>query len=296
MSNDLIFVEIGARLRTHRLAHNFSPDVLADRLGISRAALYRAEKGQIRKIEMLEAISRELGASLPSLLGVGVEYIPKATSFFKRLTELEVDCEKIIGLFSPVSYLLTTEAFDRILHEVILECELHSNDDKSAAIAHADEVTTLLKERKDQFYRCRPLLVSLIQTRELEQLLMRGMAGHNELPQSLIDERLRAARAEVKHLRTLLGDQRIGIQIGLVTEPGPGTSFQLIRKTQRSVLAINPFRLGNQPNIRLGVASLTAGEEVVDLHEGIVARCWESALKGAEAVAWIDRLLEKHDR
>lgn len=302
MSSSLNFLELGERLRAHRIGKRLSPDELANRLNISRAALYRAEKGQIRKIEMLEGISHELGVSLPSLLGVGVEYISVATSFFQRMSQIEENCQQIIGMFSPISYLLTSEEFDiilhevlyEILHEVLYEGGLKESDDAEAAKAHADHVLEILKHRKDQFHASRPLIASLILTQDLERFLLRGMAGHNDLPEKVVTKRRQAARREVEHIRALLEDQPIGIQIGLITEPGPGTSFQIIRKVNQSVLTVSPYRLGEQPNTRLGVAFITSAAEAVDLHEDIAARSWEAALKGTEAIEYLDKLIERY--
>ena len=102
--------DIGARLRAFRIGRGISSEVLAQKLSISRAALYRAEKGEIRKIETLTNIAEVLGVSLPSLLGVGIEYVDTAAAFFERMRQMELECEQIIGLFGPVSYLLTSDA------------------------------------------------------------------------------------------------------------------------------------------------------------------------------------------
>ena len=90
------FAEIGARLRAYRLGKGISPEDLADRIGISRAALYRAEKGEIRKIDTLTSIADVLKVSLPSLMGVGVEYVSTAVAFFERMRQLEEECQQII--------------------------------------------------------------------------------------------------------------------------------------------------------------------------------------------------------
>jgi transcriptional regulator with XRE-family HTH domain len=47
---------------------------IAERLGVSRAVVYRMEKGEIVKIETLERMAKLLNTSLASLLGVEVEY------------------------------------------------------------------------------------------------------------------------------------------------------------------------------------------------------------------------------
>mgnify|MGYP006202302607 FL=1 len=76
------FDDIGDRLKAFRLASGLSADEIANRIGISRTALYRFEKGEVAKIETLEKLADLLDVSVPTLLGVGVEYIPSAVAFF----------------------------------------------------------------------------------------------------------------------------------------------------------------------------------------------------------------------
>ena len=80
----LRFDDIGDRLKAFRMASGMNADVIAARLGISRAALYRYEKGEVAKIDTLERFAELLEVSVPTLLGVGVEYIASALAFFER--------------------------------------------------------------------------------------------------------------------------------------------------------------------------------------------------------------------
>jgi len=78
------FDDIGNRLKAFRLGSGLSADEIATRLGISRTALYRFEKGELAKIETLEKLAELLSVSVPTLLGVGVEYVASAVSYFER--------------------------------------------------------------------------------------------------------------------------------------------------------------------------------------------------------------------
>ncbi|HWG04658.1 MAG TPA: helix-turn-helix transcriptional regulator, partial [Beijerinckiaceae bacterium] len=66
--------EIGQRLRAFRLASGLSADEIARRIGISRTALYRFERGELAKIDTLERLAELLDVSIPTLLGVGIEF------------------------------------------------------------------------------------------------------------------------------------------------------------------------------------------------------------------------------
>ena len=62
-------------------------------------------------------------------------------------------------------------------------------------------------------------------------------------------------------------DEPIGVQIGIVPDTLPHATFQIFRQPDRQVLALSPFRLGEQPNIRVGVAMITSAPEALALHE-----------------------------
>src|SRR5262245_31614333 len=93
--------DIGRRLRAYRSAAGASAAALARKLGVSRAALYRIEDGEMIKIEVLERLADILGTSLPSLLGAGVEYHPSAISYFLRMQQLESEADRIVAHFNP---------------------------------------------------------------------------------------------------------------------------------------------------------------------------------------------------
>jgi transcriptional regulator with XRE-family HTH domain len=62
---------VGRRLKAYRLGLGLTADALAERLGISRAAVYRIESGTVVKVETLERLTAVLGTSMASLLGAG---------------------------------------------------------------------------------------------------------------------------------------------------------------------------------------------------------------------------------
>src|SRR2546423_14309154 len=106
------FDDIGNRLKAFRLGSGLGADEIATRLGISRTALYRFEKGELAKNETLEKLAELLEVSVPTLLGVGVEYIASAVAYFERMRQIEETSEHIVVLAGPSSYFLASHALD----------------------------------------------------------------------------------------------------------------------------------------------------------------------------------------
>lgn len=287
-SNKVDFVELGARLRAHRMGRALSPDDLARRLGISRAALYRAEKGEIAKIEMLTAIADELRVSLPSLLGVGIEYVDNAVGLFERMRQIEKDCDQIIGLFSPISYLVTTDGYDAALAEAL------GDSNEPGYERDVPRILEILRKRKEQFAARRPLLVSIISEADIARFLSEGLVSRLDQDADVRNRRRKMALSEARHIARMLRQPEMGLQLGVAREPFPSTSFEIVRSGAEAVLIISPFRLGYNPNIRVGAGLITSAPEALEIHQGITRRLWENALKGVEAAAQVDALIARY--
>jgi transcriptional regulator with XRE-family HTH domain len=278
------FDDIGNRLKAFRLASGLSADEIANRLGISRTALYRFEKGELAKIETLEKLAELLTVSVPTLLGVGVEYIPSALAYFERMRQIEETSEHIIVLAGPISYLLASDGFDNALAEVLRESIPDAAEGRKRALAEVDEVMAVLRQRKEAYRRRRPGIVNLISAVEMQNFLRNGLVGRLDLSDKVRGERRALARTEAEHFAALMADEPIGVQIGIVPDTLPHASFQIFRQPDRQVLVLSPFRLGEQPNIRVGVAMITSAPEALALHEKMANDLWRRALKGAAAV------------
>jgi len=287
------FDDIGNRLKAFRLGSGLSADEIASRLGISRTALYRFEKGELAKIETLERLAELLSVSVPTLLGVGVEYIASAVSYFERMRQIEEACEHIIVLAGPISYLLASDAFDAALGDVLRESIPDTLPSHKRALDAVDEITAVLRQRKDSYRRRQPGIVNLISAIEMEQFLENGLVGRLGLPEDVRRGRRALARAEAEHFAALIENEPIGVQIGIVADTLPHASFQLFRQPDRQILALSPFRLGAQPNIRVGVAMITSAPEALALHEKMAKDLWQRALKGAAAVQLLRSLIAK---
>jgi len=286
----LRYEEIGQRLRAFRLGSGLSADEVAAKIGISRTAVYRFEKGDVVKIETLSSLAELLGVSLPTLLGVEIEYISSAVTYFERLRQLEEVVDRIVILAGPISFLLASDAFAESLADLLKESVADESDhDRVHRII--EQTITILRERRRNYAVRRPAIVNLISALDIERLLQSGFVGRPLIPEKEVKARQKRARAEVEHFAALLESEPIGVQIGLVTGTLPHTGFQIFRSGNSKTLSISPFRLGEQPNIRLGVAMVTSADEAVSLHEKVVEEMWRPAVKGKDAAAYLRNLI-----
>lgn len=285
------YQEIADRLRAFRLGSGLSAEEVARRVGISRTALYRFEKGELAKIETLEKLSELLGVSMATLLGVGIEYMPSAVSYFERIRQLEESAEHIMVLSGPISFLLASDNFLTTLDKVLKESLPVDLPNKAEALAQADRIIEVLRARKENYLRRQPGILNLISIRSLHRFIRNGMVGNSLLPASEVEERKALARAEVEHFIKVIEEDAIGMQIGVVIESLPHINFQIFRMSDHKMLSLSPFNLGEQPNIRLGVAMITSTPDAIALHEKVVQEMWRNAIKGPAAADLLRSLL-----
>ncbi len=288
------FDDIGDRLPAIRMGSGLSADQVAKNIGISRAALYRYEKGEVAKIDTLDRMANLLGVSVPTLLGVGVEYISSAVSFFERMRQIEETAEHIIVLFGPVSYLLTSDRYDDALEAVLNEAVSDDLPDRDRARGEITEIMEILRARKSHFREHQPSVACLISWLELQRFLSNGLVGRPDLDRKTVKERRRLAFDEIESIATLMDEEPIGVQIGIVRDTLPQSSFQIFRQPDREVLAVSPFRLGERPNVRIGVGMITSAPEALELHEETAEALWRRAIKGPEAARLAREALEKY--
>lgn len=286
------FKEIADRLRAFRMGSGLSAEEIARRLGISRTALYRFEKGELAKIETLEKLSELLQVSTPTLLGVGIEYMSSAVTYFERIRQFEETAEHIIILAGPISFLLASDTFVELLSTILVESVPPDLPDREAALAQVQAILEILAKRRTHFRKRRPGILNLLSARDVARLVSSGFVGHCHLSGAELARRRDLARAEVAHFADLIENEAIGVQVGVVTETLPHTGFQIFRLADRKVLTVSPFRLGEQTNVRLGVAMSTSAPDAVAMHERIVNEMWRGALKGTAAAQRLRALVE----
>lgn len=59
------------------------------------------------------------------------------------------------------------------------------------------------------------------------------------------------------------------------------------------MLAVSPFRLGEMPSIRNGIATITASPEPVRLYQAMIDRLWKDALRGKTGASQLRKLLKR---
>ena len=286
--------EIGRRLKAHRIGLGQTADELAKKLGISRAAVYRIESGELVKIDTLERLASELHISLAALLGVSIEYHSNALSYFERMRQLEEQSDQVVAHFPPISYLLTSDQYAVYLKKMLMESLPSYVADKKKALREIDDVIAILDERKRARRLRRLSVVNFVTVPEIERWLKLGVVGRFDLPESELAMRQLAARAEVENLIDLLEGEPMGIQIALLEDTLPNITFQLFRNKEQTCLGLSPFRLGGElPNIRFGLALVTADRQAVELYEKLTDDLWRRAHKGKDAIKLLRATLNR---
>jgi transcriptional regulator with XRE-family HTH domain len=285
------FRQIGQRLRAYRMGANLTPEQVADRLGISRAALYKYEKGGVIKLETLERLSKLLGISTTSLLGSGVEYFVNAVSFLERMRQLESDSYQVITYFESLSLLLTTPNYTKLLRQMLVEGLPPDLKDREVALAEIDRVIDILEERRLEFKRHHPSVLSLVGATQIRRLLRAGLIGTYRLSPSEQNRRREQARVQVESMIALMEHEPVGVQTGVVEDALPNQSFQILWQRDTTIVAVSPFRLGELPNIRLGVASITSAEEPAALYQAVANELWRRAHRGPRGADFLRKIL-----
>ena len=286
------FDDIGDRLKAFRLSSGLTVEEITKNAQISRAALYRYERGEVAKIETLVRLADLLGVSIETLMGVGVEYLSSAVAFFERMRQIEETVDQIVVLFGPVSYLLTSSEYDKNLKQVLTESIPANSETQIKSKQDIELVMRILARRKEQYFNRKPGIVSIVSASEMERFLRNGMVGNTNLSKETRQRRRAFAVKEAERVISILEDEPIGVQLGVVEDTVPQSSFQIFSQPDRPLLAVSPFRLGENPNIRVGVAMITPAHEAVTLHKETARELWSRSVKGKDAAFLIKKLIK----
>ncbi|NUF27338.1 Transcriptional regulator, contains XRE-family HTH domain [Gilliamella bombicola] len=288
ITGSIDYCAIGQRLRAYRIAASLKAEDVADSLKISRAAVYRLEKGEIVKIETLERLALLLDTSFASLLGIDTEYYSSGDGFFERMRQLEEQSTHIYSHFDPFSFLLTSPDYLTHLAMMLNESNELIDHQKYSVIL------SILKERKKQFYQSVPKVINLISLRNVERFLHIGLVGNLTISPGKKSERMLLARKEVYHLIELIEQQSFAPTIAITQEAIPSIAFQIFYQDSNPIsLAMSPFRLGELPNVTTGIASITSSYDAIKRYRHLFDELWKNSAKDKQAIDLLKTTLER---
>jgi transcriptional regulator with XRE-family HTH domain len=285
------FTEIGQQLRAYRLESGLRAEEIAARLGVSRAALYRYEKGEVIKLDTIKRLAELLKISPLSLLGIGVEYYNRPVGYFERVRQIEETADQVLQLSGPLCYLTTSDSYDNALAEAFEETADQAGAERLAMRSMAEQVLGILAARKRMYMMRRPSIIAMVSLPSVQRLIEVGIAGGAH-----VSDRVRricrdVAMAEVENIANLMETEPMGLQFGLLTGAPPSSAFKILRARDRVSLAINPFRTDTHPGAQTGVAMITGADEAIAAHQRVAEASWREAIKGPAGAARLRQLL-----
>ena len=288
------FTEIGQQLRAYRLESGLRAEEIAARLGVSRAALYRYEKGEVIKLDTIKRLAELLKISPLSLLGIGVEYYHRPVGYFERIRQVEETTDQILQVDGPVSYLVTSESYDAALAAVLEELADQSGSERGQMRAAADQTLSILAARKRLYALRKPTIICMISATRLMRFVESGVAGAAALSERTRRLCRQVAAAESLNIAALMEAEPMGLQFGLLLQTEPTGHFKILRARDRATLAVNPFRSDTVPGTSVGVAMITAADEAIAAHQRVAEGLWKEAVKGAAAAAKLREIVAAH--
>lgn len=285
------FGDVGQQLRAYRMESGLKAEEISARLGISRAALYRYEKGEVIKLDTITKLAELLKISPLTLLGIGFEYYTKPLGYAERLRQMEETADQILQLSGPVCDLLTSERYDTILGQIIAEHAAAMGADLPAARAAAAQVMSIAQARKQTYQACKPTIIAILPSFSIQQFLADGIAPTAHVSEALRNAARKAAQDEMEQIANLMESEPLGLQLGLMTKGQPNGAFAVFRSRERASLAINPFQIDASAGTITGVAMVTNAEDAVATHQRAFEQVWPEALKGAAAAQRIRELI-----
>lgn len=281
--------EIGQQLRAFRLESGMKADEIAERLGISRAALYRYEKGEVIKLDTIQRLAELLNISPLALLGVGIEYYSCPDSFFKKITQIEGEIEQILQVSDPICYQVTSPAYDAVLMETRA---YHTQ--KGRQDVNTPSVILAQSKRRTLYSQRKPFITSMLHESRIADFLTYGVGAGFPMPEALRHKARQVAVQEIRNIITLIDSVPMGLQFSVIPKNITLTSCIFMRHCDQVSVAINPFRSDSFADNTAEVAMITSSPEAVAMHQTMLETLWQTSLKGADAIKHLKMLVEQH--
>ncbi len=290
------FTEIGQQLRAYRLESGLRAEEIAARLGVSRAALYRYEKGEVIKLDTIKRLAELLKISPLSLLGIGVEYYSRSVGYYERIRQIEETADQILQLHGPLCYLITSDAYDEALAAAFEESTDQASAEHAAMRSMSEQVLGILKARKRMYGLRRPGIITMVSIGAVQRVLEDGIAGGIALSDRLRRLCRQVAETEVENIAALMETEPMGLQFGVLVGAEPTSSFKILRSRDRVSLAVNPFRQDAHPSAHTGVAMITGADEAIAAHQRVAEASWREAVKGPAGATRLRQLIAQSTR
>ncbi|PZP48590.1 MAG: transcriptional regulator [Azospirillum brasilense] len=289
------FADIGQQLRAYRLESGLRAEEIAARLGVSRAALYRYEKGEVIKLDTIRRLAELLKISPLSLLGIGVEYFSRPLALTERLRQIEEQADQLLQVGGALCVQVSSDALEGALAEALAEIA-DASPERMQARTTAEQALSQLATRKRLYAQRRPSIIAMLGEGALRRLLEDGVAGAMPLSDRVRNRCRSAARAEVERIAELMESEPMGLQLGLLPGGDPAGTFVVFRDRERAHLCANPFAPDVSPFNAVGVGMITGADEAVSIHQRVAESVWRDALKGASAASRVRELIQSHSR
>jgi transcriptional regulator with XRE-family HTH domain len=276
------FDEVGQQLRNYRLESGLKADEIAARLGISRAALYRYEKGEVIKLDTVRRLAEMLQVSPLALLGIGVDYFSRSTACLERQRQIEEEADSYLQLGGALCFALTSEGFDWLLRGLWLEASSLAQD-PAAARSATEQALIAITQRRLVLDQRRLNITAMLSEKAVKRMLAEGIGAGLPLSERSRAEARAAAVTEVENLTNQIEQGPLGVQIGLLQEPEPHHQALIYRGRDRAHVIGNPFPSDAHPAWNQGVVSITSADDAVAIHQRVAEACWRQAHKGLAA-------------
>jgi transcriptional regulator with XRE-family HTH domain len=285
------FSEIGQQLRAYRMESGLKAEEISARLGVSRAALYRYEKGEVIKLDTVNRLAELLKISPLTLLGIGVEYYSRPVGYAERLRQIEETSDQILQVFGPVCYLITSDQYESVLAQMFEAQAEQMGPERGMARAAAEQLLGVMISRKRMYASRKPSIIGILTIGSIQKFLAEGIAGGVEISEPLRAVAREGAAREMELIASLMESEPIGLQLGLMSSGEPNGPFTLLRGRERATLAVNPFPSDAAPGAQSGVAMITGADDAVAAHQRTSEISWREAIKGAAAAERVRALV-----
>ncbi len=226
------FTEIGQQLRAYRLESGLRAEEIAARLGVSRAALYRYEKGEVIKLDTIKRLAELLKISPLSLLGIEGSYYSRPVGY-ERLRQIEETADQVLYSHGPGLATSPPDAYDVALSEASRNPADQAGPERAAMRSMSEQVLGILKAQADALGQAGLASSTAVLIGAIQRLLTDGVAGSIPLSDRVRRLCRQVAEFEVENIAALMETEPMGLQFGVLVGAEPTSAFKILRLRDR---------------------------------------------------------------